>query len=123
MFLELKEKPWFRSNAGMNPAGYRKLFESVAKPILNAAGVPLVPYTQYLWYTSELARVFRKFCGGSLHEQLDQVVRKWGSYGLDSVLLQRIMCACYRELKTRAVQLEEVHRRTERKVKDGETSK
>jgi hypothetical protein len=106
MFSELGDRPWFRSNAGMNPAGYRELFEKVARSVLNPAGVKLVPYTQYLWYASELARVFRKKSAGDLAGELRQVMQKWVGYGTDVRLLQQIMCACYRELKTRACHLD-----------------
>jgi hypothetical protein len=102
MFSELGDRPLFRSNAGMNPAGYRELFERVARTVLNPAGVKLVPYTQYLWYASELARVFRKSSAGNLALELKLVMQKWVGYGVDARLLQQIMCACYRELKTRA---------------------
>lgn len=107
MFEELGDRPWFRSNVGMNPAGYRELFEKVTRLILNPAGVPLVPYTQYVWYSSELARVFRRTSAKDIGAELKLVMQKWVNYGADARLLQQIACACYRELKTRVCHLHE----------------
>ena len=83
---------------GLSPDDAQQLIKSITEPMFEGAALPLVILSEYRWYVRELGRLFRTKYGYALAFQLELVLRKWKTLGLESGSLQFLVCEIYRQL-------------------------
>jgi len=101
LFEELADAGAASPSGWLNEAAKAVRFEDLVRGLLNGLGLPMVPYKGYLKFARVLQRLFARHLGRTLcHEVVVNLVR-WQGYGLDSHVMQQMVCICFEQLRER----------------------
>jgi hypothetical protein len=84
----------------MRPRELEQRLLTVALPVLNGAGLPLVQYESARNYVRELSRVLRRHVGIPLVMDIKALVEKYKAAGIGAGVLGSLLCVSYRALQT-----------------------
>jgi hypothetical protein len=84
----------------LRPGVLEQRLLTVALPVLNGAGLPLVQYEVARNFVRELSRVLRKRAGLQLVIDIRGLVAKYSAAGIGGSVLGNLLCVSYRALQT-----------------------
>lgn len=87
---------------GLAPETCDALVLATTDSLLTGAALPLVVLNAYRWFCRELGRLLRTKCGEVLALNLELLLRKWLTFGLEPNTLQLLVSVVYNKLKAEA---------------------
>jgi hypothetical protein len=84
---------------GMDPANAEAEIRAIVMPMLEGSGIRQSDVLQYWWFLREACRLFRTRQAADLAFNLELVMRKWYTFGLEPNTLQFLTGEVYNRIK------------------------